>query len=288
MAPYERYLPDTPRSFRDAWGNWVVERLDLLVGGLTGREVEIHAGTAYVEPIADRLRAKGCAVSLPLAGLSLGARQHWYSVRADAAPVPSGPVDPEPNTPPNHDQSAEAFAAVLREEANALPPAEFLARGPAGLKVPGLYSWWADEQAATDLSSGLGHTIQPGMIYAGLAGATRWPSGKPSSNTLWSRIAGMHLGKRHEFSTFRRTLGAVQAHRQNSETVDEQALTQWMMAHLRVLAAPYEDADTLGRLETEVLRLLDPPLNLQGMPSTPVRLRLTELRRVVSQKAATT
>ncbi len=159
---------------------------------------------------------------------------------------------------------------------------------PTGLKVPGLYSWWADEQAATDLSSGLGHTIQPGMIYAGLAGATRWPSGKRSSNTLWSRIAGMHLGKRHEFSTFRRTLGAVQAHRQNSETVDEQALTQWMMAHLRVLAAPYEDADTLGRLETEVLRLLDPPLNLQGMPSTPVRRRLTELRRVVSQKAATT
>jgi len=97
----------------------------------------------------------------------------------------------------------------------------------------------------------------------------------------------MHLGKRHEFSTFRRTLGAVHAHRQNSATVDEQALTEWMMTHLRVLTAPYEDADSLGRLETEVLRSLDPPLNLKGMRATAVRHRLTELRRVVSQKAAT-
>ena len=162
LAPYERYLPDTPRSFRDAWGHWVVERLDLLVGGLAGRTVEIHAGAAYVEPIADRLRAKGCDLSLPLDGLSLGARQHWYAARADAAPEPQDPVDAATDAPSSHDQSAAAFAAILRDEAKALPPAEFLARGSAGLKVPGLYSWWADEQAATDLSVGLGHTGRAG------------------------------------------------------------------------------------------------------------------------------
>jgi hypothetical protein len=38
------------------------------------------------------------------------------------------------------------------------------------------------------------------------------------------------------------------------------------------------DADTLGRLERAVLTMLDPPLNLQGMPSTPVRHRLRQLR----------
>ena len=287
LSPYERYLPHTPASFRDAWGHWVVERLVLLVGDLSGRSVEIHAGAAYVAPIADRLRAKGCDVSLPLDGLSLGPRQHWYALRAEAAPVPAL-GDAEPDTPSHHDQSAAAFATILREEARALPPAEFLARGSAGLKVPGLYSWWADEQAASDLTDGLGHTVAPGMIYAGLAGATRWPSGKRSTNTLWSRIAGMHLGKRHEFSTFRRTLGAVQGQRMGTATVDESALTDWMLAHLRVLAAPYEDADTLGGLESDVLRLLDPPLNLQGMPASSVRRRLTELRRAVSQKAPTT
>jgi hypothetical protein len=284
LAPYERYLPHTPASFRDAWGHWVVERLALVVGDLSGGTVEIHAGAAYVAPIADRLRTKGCDLSLPLDGLSLGARQHWYALRAAGAPAPAS-IDADPDTPKHHGQSAAVFTAILREEAKALPPAEFLARGSAGLKVPGLYSWWADEQAASDLTDGLGHTVAPGMIYAGLAGATRWPSGKRSSNTLWSRIAGMHLGKRHEFSTFRRTLGAVQAQRMRTTTVDEQALTHWMMAHLRVLAAPYEDADTLGRLESDVLRLLDPPLNLQGMPASPVRRRLTDLRRVVNHKA---
>jgi len=287
LAPYERYLPHTPVSFRDAWGHWVVESLALLVGDLSGRTVEIHAGAAYVVPIADRLRAKGCGVSLPLDGLSLGARQHWYALRAHGAPALTL-VEAEPDAPSHHDQSASVFATILREETKALPPAEFLARGAAGLKVPGLYSWWADEQAASDLTDGLGHTVAPGMVYAGLAGATRWPSGKRSTNTLWSRIAGMHLGKRHEFSTFRRTLGAVQAQRTMTTTVDEQALTDWMMAHLRVLAAPYEDADTLGRLESDVLRLLDPPLNLQGMPASPVRRRLTDLRWVVSKKAPRT
>jgi hypothetical protein len=39
------------------------------------------------------------------------------------------------------------------------------------------------------------------------------------------------------------------------------------------------DADTLGRLDQEVLRGLDPPLNLQGMPQTPIRRRVKELRR---------
>ena len=284
MAPYERYLPDTPSGFRDAWGHWVVERLDLLMGGLSGSTVEIHAGATYAKPIADRLRAKSCHVREPLAGLAVGERLHWYAVQP-TAPEHSSQREPAPVEASPTDLNADGFAALLRQQPEALTPGAFLSRGPAGLKVPGLYSWWADEEAAADLSAGLGHTVEPGMIYAGLAGATRWPSGKRSTNTLWSRIVGMHFGKRHEFSTFRRTLGAVQAHRQNSATVDEPALTDWMMVHLRVLAAPYEDADTLGRLEMEVLRLLDPPLNLQGMPPTPLRRRLTELRRVVSQKA---
>jgi hypothetical protein len=36
--------------------------------------------------------------------------------------------------------------------------------------------------------------IEAGLIYAGLAGATRWPSGKRSTNTLWSRLQGCTSG----------------------------------------------------------------------------------------------
>jgi hypothetical protein len=68
---------------------------------------------------------------------------------------------------------------------------------------------------AAEGESGLGRAIAPGLIYAGLAGATRSRSGRKSTNTLWDRIRGMHLGGRHEFSTFRLGLGAILANARN-------------------------------------------------------------------------
>jgi len=51
--------------------------------------------------------------------------------------------------------------------------------------------------------------VLAGLIYAGQAGATRWPSGKRSASTLWNRVVSMHLPGAAEFSTFRRTLAAI-------------------------------------------------------------------------------
>jgi hypothetical protein len=282
LAPYERYLPDTPPSFQRAWGSWVVERLALLVGDLDGRVIEIHAGSTYVDALRSPLASKGASLYEPLAGLGMGQRLAWYG---DASP----PADERHDRDPSADtvavhQSAVAFCERLADASSALTPGEFLVRGAAGLKVPGLYSWWVDPSGARDLSTGLGLPLAPGLIYAGLAGATRWPSGRTSSNTLWSRISGMHLGGRHEFSTFRRTLGSVLADARQEETIDEARLTSWMSDHLKVIAVPFDDAETLGRLEEDVLRRLDPPLNLQGMPRTPIRRRLTELRRPHGRK----
>ena len=274
LAPYERYLPDTPRSFREAWGRSVVERLELLGGSLAGRTIEVHAGRPYVDALRIPMGEKGATLSEPLAGLAMGQRLAWYSSREQPVPAVESAA--------NEHAAAHGFRARLLDERLAVASGEFLAQGSTGLKVPGLYSWWIDEAGAVDLSRGLGHPVEAGLIYAGLAGATRWPSGKRSTNTLWSRIAGMHLGKRHEFSTFRRTLGATLAAATSSPTVDEDALTAWMHEHLRVLAIPFDDADTLGRLETDVLRSLDPPLNLQGMPQTPLRKQLSALRSRVA------
>jgi hypothetical protein len=58
----------------------------------------------------------------------------------------------------------------------------------------------------------------------------RWGTergGKLSTNTLWSRIATMHLGGNREFSTFRLTLAAV-LRQAGESTDDEVALTAWM------------------------------------------------------------
>jgi hypothetical protein len=42
--------------------------------------------------------------------------------------------------------------------------------------------------------------------------------------------------------------------------------------------AAYPDRARLSQIEGEVLWRLDPPLNLMGMPPTPIRQRLTRLR----------
>lgn len=47
---------------------------------------------------------------------------------------------------------------------------QFIATGGRSLQTPGLYGWWVDEPGAADLTKGLGHPVQPGLFYAGLAG----------------------------------------------------------------------------------------------------------------------
>ncbi len=89
----------------------------------------------------------------------------------------------------------------------------------------------------------------------------------------------MHLGGRHEFSTFRLSLGSILASTEGEPAIDEDKLTAWMHQHLRVVAIPFPDANTLGELERDVLRALDPPLNLDKVPKNRVRTRLSELRR---------
>lgn len=55
-------------------------------------------------------------------------------------------------------------------------------------------------------------------------------------------------------------------------------------SHLRVAIAPWEDRDSLERIEQAVLDELDPPFNLRGRPMTDRRQRITELRRAITTK----
>ena len=56
-----------------------------------------------------------------------------------------------------------------------------------------------------------------------------------------------------------------------------------MKQHLAVALHPVTDAGTLESLERRLLMRLDPPLVLRHMPPSPLRARLTELRRVISR-----
>jgi hypothetical protein len=273
LAPYERYLPETPRPYREAWGRWVIARLTLLEGDLRGRRVEIHASEEYINWLRPHLASLGAEVHEPLKGLAQGERLAWYGARVSV---------PSPRAEEEGHPTADELVTLLRDSSASVAPAELLAAGADGLRVPGLYSWWVDETGADDLTAGLGHQVASGLVYAGLAGATRWPSGQRSNNTLWTRITGMHLGGKHEMSTLRRTFGSILAEARAWSRIDEDALTRWMGEHLRVVLVPYADADGLGQMEKDVLELLDPPLNLMGMSKTELRRALTRLRSTYS------
>lgn len=271
LAPYERYLPETPAYYRAAWGLWVASRLELLAGPLQDKVIEIHAGSSYLDAVRPELEKRGARVVDPLHGLQMGPRLAWYAG-----------IESEPSA---EDNDVDRCVQALSDAAVALSPQEFIDRGRVPCDRPGLYSWWVDEEGAEDLSRGLILEVKPGLIYAGLAGATRWPSGMRSNNTLWLRVMTMHLGGNHEFSTFRRTLGAIVAHSKGVTQIDEDGLTRWMHSHLRLVTVPYDDRDSLGRLERDVLAELDPPLNLQHMKPTPIRRRLKPLRRAITKQS---
>jgi hypothetical protein len=261
LEPYERYLPDTSRDYRLAWGEKVARQLEDAVGPLSDLVVDVHAGATYVESVQRPLARRGVRVVDQLKGLSFGRRLSWYLDHAasDAATRPD-------------------VLAELEDRQTARTLDDVMASQGVGLRAPGLYSWWVDEAGAADLTRGLSHPVEPGLIYAGLAGATR-SGGSTSSNTLWGRIATMHLGKKHEFSTLRRSLGSILAEASRQDAIDEAQLTAWMHAHLRVVLVPVVDADTLDELETAVLTELDPPFNLAKVAKTPLRQELSRLRK---------
>jgi hypothetical protein len=203
----------------------------------------------------------------------MGATLAWYG-RQDL--MSDSRVKPAALPGPQSD-AVRATVLALTHAASARSVPALLASDPARLRVPGMYSWWVDADGATELSAGLGLTVVPGLVYAGQAGATRWPSGSPSQNSLWSRLAGMHATGNVESSTFRRTLQAVLT-QSPGRPPDEPQLNRWIATHLRVVTVPWPDADTLAGLEHAVLTRLDPPLNLAGMRPTPLRDRLKRLR----------
>lgn len=271
LEPYDLRLSRTSRDYRRTWGARVIDQLREAVGPLDGQTIEIHAGSAYTDAIRGLLSAQGATVIEPLAGLTMGARLAWYGSTA----APSSLDAPTPIT----DADVVELLDSLTRADEAITPAAFLADAGDRLRSPGLYSWWVDDEGAADLSRGLDQPVTHGLIYAGLAGATRSRSGRKSKNTLWGRIKSMHLGGRHEFSTFRLSLGSILAEARGDVDIDEEALTAWMHEHLRLVAVPVADADTLGDVETAILTELDPPLNLDKVSRTPLRVHLSALRK---------
>ena len=151
---------------------------------------------------------------------------------------------------------------------------------------PGLYSWWADSTAIELFEQVVGRVHADSCIYVGQAGATKQPSGKTSRATLKSRILGNHIRGNVGSSTFRRTISSIlfeplnlRLEKRNRLARDSNnRVSAWIKDHLRVAMVPYPDRDSLLNVEKDVMAKLDPPFNLDGVPTNDLRLRLKNLR----------
>lgn len=281
IAPYDLYLGDQSREYQQAWGSFVVAQLVAAIGTIRQLTIEIHAGEHYRSALDGPLHGHGAVPVDPIAATSMGATLAWYNQPAGSPRTGTQESLPPVSAPPPGRASAEEVDSLidrLMDPTNRLPVTALLAGDDQGLAKPGLYSWWVDADGAQHLSQGLALPISAGLIYAGQAGATRYPSGNRSRNTLWSRLTGMHLGGNTNFSTFRLSLAAVLHQPLGLTNDNDPRLSTWMAEHLTVTAVPVSDPDDLGPLEHAVLERLDPPLNLKSMTPTPIRAGLTALR----------
>lgn len=186
--------------------------------------------------------------------------------------------------------SAVEIIEILSKAENAQPPLRFPIDSHSA-RHAGMYAWWADDTARSDLGRPLGFTLPP-LIYVGQAGATRWPSGTPSGATLRSRIGQQHIRGNARSSTFRLTVSALLLDQLELSVAGGGRLDQasnarmsaWIAEHLRVAIAPVDDRDTLSAIEAEVVAVLDPPLNLGHCLSTDARRTLTDRRTALSRR----
>ena len=276
IAPYDLALADQSSAYRTAWGEWVTARLQLELGDLSDRSLEVHAGGAYADALQAPMARHGARLRMPLEGLRFGEQLGWYD---HGAPAPSVAEQAVSDLMGDSLGVADAprLAALLRNQWSSSRLCDLQPEDVPAL--PGLYSWFVDEAGAQELSRVYREHIEPGLIYAGQAGATRWPSGKRSANTLRARVIGMHLRGNVTMSTFRMTLASGLGVRRNPGRAEESSLTEWMLKHLAVVTVPVSAADQLGAVEAEVLALLDPPVNLSSMQPTALRRSLTLARR---------
>lgn len=273
LEPYDMHLASQPTAYRRGWGERVVRDLELNHGLLGGLLIEIHAGAAYVDPIESVLDVYGAGVLAPLRGLPHGKHLAWYSAHpagsARARPPVVGTVVAS---------AAEVLASSPPAAAREFP------WDRSDLDSAGLYAWWVDAEGAGDL--GIAATGDLTLTYTGQAGATRWPSGKPSKATLRSRISQQHLGGDIYSSTMRQTFAALLRGRldlrvvapKKLEQTSEARLSQWIRAHLWATIWPHANRDALLGIEEHVNRRLDAPLNLAGAGHTELRLRLGTAR----------
>lgn len=269
VAPYDRSMATVPTAYREAWGPWVLARLETMVGSVRRMRIEVHAiSNAASEGLRRQLLGSGALVLEPLRGLSIPDRIAWYdrlSGAAGRAVAGSG-------------FAADDAAARLGDASRAVGPSALLASVDAALRGPGLYGWFVDEAGAQQLTEGLGAHVAPGLVWVGQAGAVRPGSGLTSTTNLRNQISWVHLGRSVRLSPLRRVLGAALSKVPEAGVANEDQLTDWMHDHLKLAVAGSESPERLAELAEEFSRRLSPQLSSEHSGDPELRAAVSAAR----------
>ena len=184
LEPYERYLPETSREYRHAWGEEGGRAARVRASARSRTRCEVHAGSAYVEAVEPNLDAAGAELVDELEGLSFGRRLSWYHQHAAG------------------ERRAVLGGCALHDHGLGDDPRRVSGNGRARSAFSrGCTAGGSTEQARPTSPRGWDTQSTRDSSMPGLAGRPK--GGRASSNTLCGRwLPTMRLGKRNEFSTF--------------------------------------------------------------------------------------
>lgn len=307
ISPDSRSLSDFEPQYRFAWAHWVVARLQSMEGPLSGRTVHVDAPVAFVGPLSAALQDFDALVSIggateaidaaagakPMAPTSEAAGEaaaaepivrdeHAHVVQPGPEPVPAGRTshpDPERAAEPAQAASVVQLDPVttlvehLTDPDHLIPAIEALMLPEA----PGIFAWHVDLPGARVLNRSLMLPVRAGVVFVGQAGGAGGVA-DPHVAGLRRLLAGVHLGGRSRASTFRGTLATILAGPLRLQSLDDPALTAWMLEHLSVSVRVSDDRDDLRRQAQLLVETLDPRLNIDHLTASAVRRRVSELR----------
>lgn len=156
-------------------------------------------------------------------------------------------------------------------------------------KRPGLYAFYGDERAWSDLE--LSPTFEDQPLYVGKAErslngrdvGTHFASGKTGSSTVRRSLAALLVNELSLRAVPRNLLKPDGSANFALEAESDVRLSDWMETHLALATWIKPQGVDLDMVETAVLRRLRPPLNLDKVGEP--RARLREARKQMADMA---
>lgn len=154
---------------------------------------------------------------------------------------------------------------------------------------PGLYAFYGDKQAWTDLALEPAFDDQP--LYVGKAERslngrdvrTHFATGKTGSSTVRRSLAALLANDLRLVAVPRNLAKPDGSANFALDPASDARLSTWMESHLRLATWVRPDGFVLGDIETAVVLRLRPPLNLDKVGEP--RDRLRQARRRLADKA---